>query len=208
MATNGLYYAYPLILASGSHARRQLLEQAKLVFDVVPCHIEENDIKRAIRAECPKISPGEMAEKLALAKAQAVSGAHVDKLAIGGDQVCEIDGEALSKAETREEALSVLKNMRGRTHYLHSSVAVALNDRALWKYTETAALRMLPLKDSVLEAYVDAERPFSSVGCYFFESMGRHLFAEVDGSTECVMGMPLNPLICALHDLGLVEYRG
>lgn len=206
--TNGLYYAQPIILASGSQARRELLESAKLIFDVCPCQMDEEDVKKEIRAENPDISPFDMAVKLASAKAQAVSVANPEKLTIGGDQICELNGRILTKATEREQAIAKLKEMRGATHFLHSAVALAINGHVLWNYGETASLRMLNIKDAAIASYVDTEMPFSSIGCYFFESMGRHLFAEISGSTECIMGMPLNPLICAMHDMGFIEYRG
>jgi septum formation protein len=199
----GLHYNCPIVLASKSEPRRKLLEGARLTFEVQPCHVREEEIK----SEYPGLSPQELSAVLAREKARAVSEIRPDCLVIGADQICELGGEILSKPGDRETAIRHLRKMNTKTHHLHTSVALLMNDHCLWEYTETASLRMLCLKDSAIEAYVDQDKPFAAAGGYRFESMGRHLFAEARGSTECILGLPLTPLICALHDMGFIEYR-
>src|SRR5947199_4413452 len=132
-----------LILASKSPARIMLLKNAGISFEALPAAIDE----RAI--EAPLIAgghtPTEIALALAEAKARAVSCAERAVMVIGADQTLEADGVRWTKPASAEEARSQLQQLSGRTHALHSGLAVARDGAVVWRHVETARMTMRKL---------------------------------------------------------------
>lgn len=193
-----------LILASGSGARRTMLANAGLAFDVVPSRIDERI------AEAPLVargaSPAEIATALAEAKAVDVSRTHPGAWVVGADQTLDLDGHRGTKSETREAAAAQLARLAGRTHRLHSAVAVARDGALLWSHTESAALTVRAMTASEIEAYLDRVGPdvLSSVGVYQIEGEGIRLFDRVEGDTFTILGLPLVPLLVHLRSEGVI----
>jgi septum formation protein len=194
-----------LILASGSPARRTLLANAGVPFDVVPAGLDER------AAEAPLLeagaSPADLALALAMAKAVAVSDLHPEALVIGADQTLDLDGERLTKPEDMEVARRQLLRLSGRTHALHSAVAVARGGEIVWDETETARLTMRRLEPAGIGRYLaEIGAPaLSSVGAYQLEGRGVRLFEKIDGDYFAILGLPLLPLLAFLRREGLVE---
>lgn len=193
----------PLILASGSSIRQQMLKSVGLTFSVVPSGVEEDTIKAAMK-EAPI---AELAAALARAKTLAVSAHHPDAYTIGADQICvSAEGEILSKPNSYARAEAQLASLAGKTHTQHCAVTLARGTEVLWAFHDTATLTMRALSPAEIRAYVAADAPLSSCGAYKFEGLGRHLFAKVVGDHDVIQGLALVPLLCAIHARGIVAF--
>ncbi|HYJ59492.1 MAG TPA: Maf family nucleotide pyrophosphatase [Methyloceanibacter sp.] len=196
----------PLILASASRSRAKLLEAAGLAFIVEPPGLDEAAMRQAISGE-RSLDPHDIAEVLARAKAEAVSDLPAKAYVIGGDQVLELDGAVLSKPDSMEAARSQLLDLRGKTHTLHTSVAVATNGEAIWAETAIASLTMRKLSPEFIGRYLAAagEEVLGSVGAYQLEGLGVQLFERIDGDYFSILGLPLIPLLDTLRREGVIE---
>ena len=199
--------AVPLILASASPSRREMLRNAGLEFEVVPSGVDEDEVKLGLTAE--RASARDIATTLAEMKAVRVSTRRPGAMVIGADSTLACEGKLYDKPPTIEAAREQLKALSGRTHELVSSVVVARNGARLWHTTETGRLTMRPLSEAFLDAYLAraGEAVCASVGAYQLEGLGAHLFSRVDGDYFTVLGMPLLPLLIFLaeHGIGLEQ---
>ena len=196
----------PLILASESTARVRLLEAAGLVFIVEPAGLDEATMRLAISGE-NGLDPQDVAEVLARAKAEAVSDIASGAWVIGADQVLTLDGAILSKPDSMEEARAQLLDLSGKTHILHSAVALASKGEASWAHIETAHLTMRKLTPQYIGRYLAAagEEVLGCVGAYQVEALGIQLFEKIEGDFFTVLGLPLLPLLDALRREGVIE---
>ena len=188
-----------IVLASGSSARRAMLEGAGVTFEVVVPEVDE----AAVKARGG--SAMEIAETLATAKARTpILDDLKAALVIGSDQTLELDGQTLSKAASLSELRSNLVRLRGRTHALHSAVAVARDGQVVWTDTDTARLTMRAFSDTFLDDYIARYGAWvsSSLGGYWFEAEGAQLFDTVQGDYFTILGMPLLPLLGFLREAG------
>lgn len=192
----------PVILASGSTARAQMLRSAGVSFTVVPARVDEAAIRDALAADCSEIDPGDLAEVLARAKAEEVSGRHPDALVIGADQVLALEGEIFSKAADATAAARVLRRLKGVTHELHSAVAIAAGGTTDWSIVDTAFMSVRDFSDSFLEDYLAGagDALTTCVGCYQLEGLGSQLFEDIEGDYFTVLGLPLLPLLAELRE--------
>lgn len=188
-----------LILASGSICRKWLLEQAQLEFEIIPSDVDETAIKETVEGEAPE----DLAEILAQAKAQAVSEQHPNAYVIGGDQICAYGDQILDKPGLASTAIEHLTMLSGQKHKQISAVCIYKNGECLWSFVDVAYLTMRELSDQEIANYITLDEPLASCGAYKFESLGCHLFSEVEGAADTIKGMPLIPLLGALRDLGV-----
>jgi septum formation protein len=195
----------PLILASGSAFRRSLLEAAEIPHRVAPALIDERMAETAIREKTS--DPSAIARALAEAKALSVSGSMPAALVLGCDQTLALGHETFHKPVGREGAKSHLLKLSGKTHQLHSGMAIAHGGQTLWSHVESASLTMRPLSDAMIDAYLDAagDAILASVGAYQLEKIGIHLFAKIEGDQSTIIGLPMLPLLAALRDLGVLR---
>jgi septum formation protein len=193
-----------LILASGSAARKAMLEAAGLTVEVVRPEVDEAAIREQLRNAGEDADPDDLAELLAVAKAAAGSLLRPGSLVIGGDQVLALGTDMIEKAESRAEARRTLERLRGRLHHLHSAAAIAQDGEVLWSHVETAALQMRAFSPEFLEHYLESagDAILGSVGCYHFEGLGVQLFEDVAGDHFTILGLPLLPLLAELRDRG------
>ena len=202
----------PLLLASTSRTRRQLLDAAGLAPDVEAPEVDE----RAIEAESspdaapplahPLDRPLALARRLAREKALAVSRRHPDRIVLGADQVLACDGVLFHKPAGRADALDQLLRLSGRTHELHAAGLLARGGSALEGFDATARLTLRPLSRRDLEHYLDRADPafLSGTGVYQVEGLGIHLFERIEGDHFTVLGLPLLPLLAFLRGQGLL----
>lgn len=176
-----------LILASKSAARREVLANAGVSFDVQVAGVDEDALK------VPGVDPCELAIELAKAKALAVSVQHPEAVVLGADQTLAFDGGLISKAPDLQKARARLADMRGKPHQLHSGVALAKGGQIIWSGADTAHMVVRDFSDAFLDAYIAAEGEelLYCVGSYRLEGMGSQLFDKVDGDYFTVLGMPL-----------------
>ncbi len=191
----------PLVLASGSAIRRQILQQACIEFDVIKSAVDEDAIKQAN----PDLPPRDMALLLAKAKAGAVASQTPGRLVLGADQTMELDEGLLDKLPRPELARERLMAMRGREHFLHSGLALYRDDKLVWSHQQTSTLHVREFSDDFLDFYLSTagDELTASVGAYAYEGLGAQLFERVDADYFGVLGLPLMPLLAALRDQGL-----
>ena len=191
-------YKHPIILASGSRARNEMLQNVGLEFQKIPADIDEGTILKSMHEE--GASPENIAVKLADEKALHISKQNPDALVIGSDQVLEQDAEIFQKASDLAEARAKLEKLKGKTHQLISSVSVVQNGEVLWRECDTASLTMHDFDDAFLDEYLQSagEDILACVGAYAFEKHGAWLFKEIDANYFTILGMPLLPLLAYL----------
>ncbi len=196
--------AAPLVLASASTARRDMLVNAGVDITVAPADVDESVLK-AVAIDAG-MAASDLAPRLADAKARAGSAAHPGAWVIGADQVLIQDGEAFDKAPDLAAAAAVLRRLSGRRHELFSAVCVARDGRVVWRHMDRAALWMRPLSDAFIEGYLDQAGGgvLWSVGCYQIEGLGAQLFERIDGDHFTIQGLPLLPLLAFLRQQGLI----
>jgi septum formation protein len=196
----------PLILASESKTRARMLEAAGLAFIVEPPGLDEAVMRQAVSGE-QTLAPSDVAEVLARAKAEAVSDLAPKAYVVGADQVLALGDQILSKPESMEVARRQLLDLSGRSHTLHTAVALATNGETVWADTQTATLTMRKLSPEFIGRYLAAagEDVLSSVGAYQIESIGIQLFEKIDGDYFTILGLPLIPLLDALRREGAIE---
>jgi septum formation protein len=175
----------PLILASTSVYRRQLLERLQLPFSVVASEVNETPQ--------PGETPPNIAQRLALAKAQVVAQAHPAAVVIGSDQVADLDGLALGKPGNHARAVTQLQAMRGNTVVFQTAVAVVCLESG-FAQTELAQVkvRFRALTDAQIEAYLLAETPYDCAGSAKSEGLGIALLERIDNDDPtALIGLPL-----------------
>lgn len=196
----------PLILASGSKIRAQLLAGAGLAFIVEPPGLDESAMRQAIGGE-GVLEAQDVAEVLARAKAEAVSELAPSAFVIGADQVLAFGDRILSKPDSMEAARAQLLDLSGKSHTLHTAAAVAKGGEVVWSHSGASTLRMRKLTPEFIGRYLAAagEEVLSSVGSYQLEGVGIELFDKIDGDYFSILGLPLLPLLDALRREGAIE---
>jgi septum formation protein len=195
----------PLILASTSATRRELLASAGLACETLAPAVDE----RAIEARClaRNETPEEIALALARAKASAVSAQRPESLVIGADQVLACEGALFHKPTSRDDAGRQIAGLAGRTHHLHAGVAIARGGEIVASLCDTAAMSMRALSSDEIALYLAfaGDSVTWSVGAYRLEGAGIHLFERVEGAHSTVLGLPLLPLLSHLRRLGALS---
>lgn len=195
-----------IVLASGSPTRQRLLHAAGVHFKVICPEVDEAVIRETLTAEDQEIDPLDMAEVLARAKAEDVSARHPGCVVIGADQVLSCGGEVFRKPESIDAARDTLLNLRGRTHQLHSAVAIAEDGETEWVFTDTADLTMRRFSIAFLGSYLASAGSdvVGSVGAYQIEGPGIQLFERVEGDFFTILGLPMLPLLQELRARRLI----
>ena len=191
----------PLILASGSQSRKQMLEEAGICFEVIKTDTDEDALKKEMHG----LPFEQQVIKLASAKAINVSIENPNHVVIGGDQMCVCDSQVFDKPGSVKKAIENLKLLSGTVHFQHSGVCLFKNGKSLWEYSEVVTMKMHNLSEEVIINYVELENPVNAAGAYKFESLGCNLFSSVDGSSYTVRGMPLLPLLNALREMNVLD---
>lgn len=195
----------PLVLASASRARYDVLTSAGLLVEAVASGVDEGAVKRRL---APAAAGGvAVAQALADAKAAVVADQRPAAVVIGADQVLECEGRLFDKPADRCAAAAGLRSLRGRSHRLVSAVAVAEAGEVRWRCVDRAVLTMRPFSDEFLERYLDriGAAATASVGAYQLEGLGVQLFSRVEGDFFTVLGLPLLPLLGHLRDRGMID---
>ncbi len=192
----------PLILASRSRARQMLLANAGIHFEAVPADIDE----RAVQLASGLSAPGEIAALLAREKALFVSTRQPGKYVVGADQTLALENRLFSKPSGRAAAAEQLRDLAGRSHQLHSAVALARDGKILFEAVDIARMTMRQLGGAEIQTYLDeaGEAVTSSVGAYQLEGLGVHLFERIDGDHFTILGLPLLPLLAFLRSARLL----
>lgn len=186
-----------LILASTSRYRRDLLARLQLPFDVVAPEVDETP--------APGEAAAALAERLAIAKAQAVARDHPEAVVIGSDQVAELDGRAIGKPGTHERAVAQLRAMSGRRVDFHTAVAVVCRQRGYGGAAlATVRVRFRELQPGEIEHYLRLEQPYDCAGSAKSEALGIALLAAIDSDDpSALVGLPLIRTCALLRQAGV-----
>ncbi|MEM9732440.1 MAG: Maf family protein [Pseudomonadota bacterium] len=192
----------PLILASKSAHRAQILSNAGLSFQQIASTLDERAIEAPL--EEADVLPEDRAEILAEAKAVSVSEAQGDALVVGCDQILSFEGEVLHKVQDMEAARRRLLQLQGKTHMLHSAVVLCQNGETLFRHVTPCTMAMRPMTPNAIGRHLShaGKGVLSSVGAYQIEGLGAHLFDAIDGDLFSIVGLPLLPLLGALREHG------
>jgi septum formation protein len=190
----------PLVLASRSASRRAMLEAAGIPIEVYIPDLDE----RAVEAAAGVRHPADVAALLAREKAKAVARLMRHRVVVGADQTLAFEDRRFDKPRDRAGAREQLMMLAGKTHYLHSAVALAQDGNVLFDGTDTASLTLRNLSGSFLDRYLDTagSAVLECVGAYQLENVGVHLFDRIDGDHFTVLGLPLLKLLDFLRRNG------
>ena len=173
-----------IILASTSPRRRELLGLLGIPFEIIPPTCEE--------LPSPDISPSEQAKKFALKKAQSIAIQHQDDLVLGCDTVIEIDGSLLGKPEDIKEAETMLRQLRGHCHQVHTGLALIRQATNLSiALVETAKVWIKSFNEDELKDYLETKESLGKAGAYSIQGQGATLIEKIKGDYPAIVGLPL-----------------
>ena len=183
-----------IILASKSKVRKEILDKNNIESIVKPSNVDEDIVKLSLLNE--KATPETISKNLAELKANKVSMKYPDQIVLGADSVIDLEGKLISKPESRNEALTILKRMNGKIHYLISSVCISKNGMMLWNYTDKAQLTMKNFTENQLLNYLSkiSDDALYSYNVYQIEGEGKMLFSKIEGNENTIMGLPIDKI--------------
>ncbi|QSQ09527.1 Septum formation protein Maf [Koleobacter methoxysyntrophicus] len=188
-----------IILASASPRRKQLLEQMKLKFEVIPSNIFEDYQENR--------EPEEVARDLAERKATDIARISEDSLVIGADTVVFLD-EILGKPKDEREALKILKKLSGKTHYVITGIAVIdSSTKKLVVDHEKTAVKMKKISEEEIKAYISTGEPMDKAGAYGIQGLGSVFVEEIHGCYFNVVGLPISKLYSILKGFGVDLFK-
>lgn len=195
----------PLVLASASLTRKSLLENAAVPVDTTAARIDEDALRASMAVE--GVSPRDMADQLAEAKARKVSGKMPGRLVLGCDQVLDYNGEALGKVAEPAELRRQLCRLRGNSHILWSAAVLYRDAEPIWRHIGEARMVMADLSDRYVDGYLDRNGAElgTTVGGYLLEGEGIRLFTRIEGDYFTVLGLPLLPVLRQLARMDEIE---
>lgn len=186
----------PLILASTSPRRRELITRFELPFELASVNVDES--------ARPAESPRELVQRLSRAKAHdgLRLSFHPGTMVVAADTVVSIDGQILGKPADSADAVRMLKQLRGRPHTVYTGLVVSTRERQVVALAETIVW-MRDYTDAEINAYVDTGDPLDKAAAYAIQHPVFHPVARIDGCYSNVMGLPLCCLYLALTELGV-----
>lgn len=185
-----------IVLASGSPARKALLEQIGVKFVIDKSDFEEDMTQ--------DLAPHELVVELARGKAEDVARRYADAIVIGADTIIVFEGEVMGKPHTVERARKMLKNMSGKAHSVISGfVVVDTSSGKMGKFSEETSVYFRELNDSEIDKYIAREMPLQKAGAYAIQNLGAVLVEKIDGDYSNVMGLPVTRLAGVLKEFGV-----
>ena len=183
-----------IILASKSEVRKEILDKNNIKCVVEPSNVDEEPVKESLLKE--QASSEIISKNLAELKANKVSMKKSDEIVLGADSVIDLKGELISKPESREEAMEILRKLNGKSHFLISSVCISKNGSMIWNYTDKAKLTMKNFTDDELKNYLSkiSDETLYAYNVYQIEGEGRSLFASIEGDEDTIMGLPVKKI--------------
>lgn len=188
----------PLILASGSPRRRELLDLMGLTYTVETPDVDESFLGR----------PSETVMEISRRKAAAVAARHSDSIIIAADTLVFADG-ALGKPHTPERAKEMLRSLAGNWHHVYTGITV-INTRSgrILRNVDKTRVHLVPMTEQEIDAYVATGEPLDKAGAYGIQGMGGMFVDRIDGSYSNVVGLPMSMLRIMLAQVGGVDERG
>lgn len=188
----------PVILASTSPYRRDLLARLGLPFECRAPLVDEE----ALKPELTGLAPEEVALRLARAKAESLRESEPGATLVGSDQLVAFEGRILGKPGSVERAVEQLLVMSGRSHHLITALCVCCHDQ-VYDHVDVAVLTMRSLGREEISRYVEADFPIDCAGAYKLEQRGIALFDRIEAADHsAITGLPLIALVTILRELG------
>ena len=190
--------ALPLILASGSPRRRELLDLMGLTYTVETPDVDESFSGR----------PSETVMEISRRKAAAVAARHSDSIIIAADTLVFADG-ALGKPHTPERAKEMLRSLAGNWHHVYTGITV-INTRSgrILRNVDKTRVHLVPMTEQEIDAYVATGEPLDKAGAYGIQGMGGMFVDRIDGSYSNVVGLPMSMLRTMLAQASVMDERG
>jgi septum formation protein len=190
-----------IILASKSMIRKKILDKNNISSQVEPSNVDEDIVKESLLKE--NATPDIISKNLAELKANKVSLKLKDQMVLGADSVIDLEGKLISKPESRNEALDILKKLNGKKHHLISSVCISKNGLMMWNYTDKASLTMKNFTDEDLKTYLSkiTDEALYAYNVYQIEGEGKNLFSKIEGDEDTIMGLPVKKIKDYLKNL-------
>ncbi len=194
----------PLILASASKIRLDMLLAAGLTVTAQPARVDEDAIRIGLQAE--NAAPRDIADALAEIKARKLADKYPTELVLGCDQILSFQSRVYAKPESRDEARRQLQSFCGQTHHLISAIVLYDQAKPVWRHMSEASLTMHPVSDAYLDDYLTRNwhSVQHSVGAYKLEEEGIRLFSAVKGDYFTILGLPLLQLLGYLGQRGFI----
>jgi septum formation protein len=171
-----------IILASKSPRRKEILERMGYSFSIIVADTDESITE--------KMSVEEQVRTLALRKAQALKALCGDDcVIIGSDTMLEFEGQALGKPKDEDDAKQMLSSLSGKSHFVHTSVALLYRGKALVSSDKTT-VNMRPYTKEDIDYYVGTGDPMDKAGSYGIQSKGGFLVSSIEGEMDTVVGFP------------------
>ena len=186
----------PLVLASGSPRRQQLLAAAGLRFTVAPADVDETPP--------PGVAPVDLARTLAQRKAVRVAAGYPEAVVLGADTVVDLDGLLLGKPADAAEAIAMLRRLQGRSHAVHTGIALAWNSGAeVRSQVVSATVTMRAISRGAIIVYVATGEPLDKAGAYALQGLAGAWISSVEGSRTAVVGLPMDETLALLARVGI-----
>ncbi len=186
-----------VVLASGSPRRRELLNMIGVGHEIMPADIDERYF--------PGEDPPAHSERLAREKAAAVAPRAGRCLTIAADTIVVVDGDVLGKPRDPAEAAEMLRRLSGRSHTVHTAVAVRYGGSEA-SAVESPSVTFRSLDAELIKAYIATGEPMDKAGSYGIQGFGATLVSRVEGDYFAVMGLPLHRTMQLVESVGLI-YR-
>tara|TARA_B100000131_G_C17761636_1_gene469462 strand:- start:29 stop:616 length:588 start_codon:yes stop_codon:yes gene_type:complete len=183
-----------IILASQSKVRKNILDKNGIESIVEPSNVDEDIVKFSLIRE--NATPEIISKNLAELKANKVSLKYIDQIVLGADSVIDLNGELISKPQNRDDAMTILRKLNGKPHFLISSVCVSKNGSMVWNYTDKATLTMKNFSEKQLKEYLAkiSDENLYAYNVYQIEGEGRYLFSNISGDEDTIMGLPIKKI--------------
>ncbi len=193
--------AHPLVLASASPRRKDLLSSLCLEFEVIPCVDEEPDPD-------PGELPYEYARRVSALKAKKVSRKRPKAVTLAADTIVVIDGQILGKPQGINDAVSMLTRLSGRWHTVYTAGMILWPQRRIEEsFLQESKVHILSQPQEVLRAYAGTGEPLDKAGSYAIQGIGAFMVDEIRGSYTNVVGLPLEKVVSILLRIGALRIR-
>jgi septum formation protein len=189
----------PLILASASPRRQELLQSAGLKFKIIPAHVNENSLAGE--------SPRQHVQRLASDKAMVIAKKYPEAWVLGADTIVVIDGIVLGKPESKTQARKMLRKLSGREHKVFTGFTIAHVAAEIYRTKVIqSAVQFKTIHPEEMEWYVASDEPYDKAGGYAVQGQGAYFIRSIRGSYTNVIGLPLCEVLEELQYFGLINF--
>lgn len=193
-----------VVLASASPRRLELLRSLDFDVQVMPSNYDEPDHPHLAPRDLAILHARHKCEDVGRRLNSTADPAMEPFLIVAADTVVDVDGSAYNKPIDHADATRMLRELSGRTHVVHTALALAVPERAaLVEHCESTAVTFFRLEQDEIDAYVASNEPMDKAGAYGIQGHGATLVERIDGDFYTVMGFPLAHFIRSLRRLGI-----